>query len=115
MFYGKSNRNATYKDDLIIDGKNYDNQNKYDMKLNNAVETINITIPGSVFGENYSMPNISIGYGRTGEKAMWPSNKMHESMTDDEDDTKHFHYLKVEEPTTPVWRVDFDSNSYKQP
>lgn len=71
------------------------------MKLNNAVETINITIPGSFFGTNVNMPNISIGYGRTGEKAMWPSNKMHEKIPDKEKPDQHFHYLKVEEPGSP--------------
>jgi RHS repeat-associated protein len=98
MHYGKSNHEANYGDDEIINGVNYDKQPLFDRSLNNATETFNLTYSGKVFG-GY---DVVVGLGRTGRDAMWPSNTMHKSMPDKIDKSKHFHLLYVPEPTTNV-------------
>lgn len=101
MYYGKSNSTATYADDEIIGGMNYDKQPAFDRSLNNALETFNFTMPGSMFGGT----QITLGMGRTGRAAMWPSNKMHNTIKDPVDPSKHFHHLYVPNSTSTVFRL----------
>jgi hypothetical protein len=100
MYYGKSNNKATYADDEIINGINYDRQPAFDRNLNNALETFNFTMPGSMFGGT----QVTLGMGRTGRSAMWPSNRMHNTIKDPQDPSKHFHHLFVPNNTSTVFR-----------
>jgi hypothetical protein len=106
MYYGKSNHLASYDDDKIINGNNYDKQSPFDMSLNNALETFNFTMPGSMFGGT----QITIGMGRTGRAAMWPSNQMHNTIHPKDENgkinkSKHFHHLYVPNATSNVFRI----------
>ncbi len=108
MYYGKSNNNATYNDDWKpswANGLNYDAQDPFDMSLNNALETWNLTIPGSMFGGT----EFTFGMGRSGRDSMWPSNRMHNSIhpknsDGTEDKSIHFHHLFVPTLTDSVLR-----------
>jgi hypothetical protein len=101
MYYGKSNENARYADDDIIDGINYDRQSEFDKSLNNAQENINLTFPTGFFEGPSS---VMVGLGRSGRAAMWPSDRMHDHQKDPDDPTKHFHHLYVNHTTTPSLR-----------
>lgn len=101
MYYGKSNEKATYAQDNTYGGVNTDAQMAYDGRLNNAQETFNITTPTSLLGGT----QVQLGFGRSGKKAMWPSNHMHNTIPDPNDPSKHFHYLFVPNSTKSSFRI----------
>jgi RHS repeat-associated protein len=70
-YYGLSNVKGRYHNDRIIGGINFDNQNVFDMILNNGIEKM--SMQHSVFG------TLQSGYN-TGADSFWPSNKMHDAQ-----------------------------------
>ncbi len=94
MYYGKSNEKATFHDDLLIGDHHYDNQNIYDLLLNNGRERLSFT--NDKLGINETMI-------RSGAETFWPSNKMHDSMEVEDKYDKNiypFHRLFVPYPNT---------------
>lgn len=97
LYYGMSNQGATYNDDRIINGQNYDNQNVYDMMFNNGIERL------SVIDSNFGI--LQMG-SRTGYQSFWPSNAMHDSMNAGPTSV-------VDNPTFHHLYVPYESGSYK--
>lgn len=98
LYYGMSEQDATYDDDRIIDGQNYDNQALYDMLFNKGIERITI---------NNSLGVVQMG-SRTGYKSFWPSNKMHDSQEQEEE--------SLFAPSIPSFHhlfVPYENGSYK--
>jgi len=94
MYYGMSNNEAKYKDDIVIGDHHYDDQNIYDLLLNNGRERLSFM--NSKLGINETKI-------RSGAETFWPSNKMHDSMRIlNPDDGKEypFHRLFVPYPNT---------------
>lgn len=94
MYYGMSNDDATWSDDRIINGQNYDNQRLFDVMLNNGRE--NITLSSGRFG-------IMQSGTRSGYQTFYPSNTMHNNMhyMDKPTGQVHsFHHLYVPYPNT---------------
>lgn len=101
MYYGMSNSNATYSDDRIINGQNYDNQRLFDMMLNNGRE--NITLSSGRYG-------ILQSGTRSGYQTFYPSNKMHNNMHYDDPQTGgnySFHHLFVAYPNTQQRTIQY--------
>jgi hypothetical protein len=102
MYYGNTEAKATYKEDIKDErGENYARQSLFDLMLNNAVESINVTFPRSDFGGR----QVTLGLGRTGRAAMWPSYAMHRHQKEEGNTTKHFHFITVLFKTTAIGRV----------
>jgi RHS repeat-associated protein len=70
-YYGLSNQSANYDRDRIIGGQNFDNQDVFDMLLNNGIEKM--SLQHTTYG---TMQSGSL----TGSQSFWPSNAMHDSM-----------------------------------
>jgi len=101
MYYGKSNKKATFKDDIVIGNHHYDDQNIYDLLLNNGRERFSFT--NSKLGINESTI-------RSGAETFWPSNKMHDSMSiKNPGDGKEypFHRLFVPYPNTSERLIEY--------
>jgi len=101
MYYGKSNEKATFNDDLKIGAHHYDNQNMYDLLLNNGRERL------SFINDKQGINETSI---RSGAETFWPSNKMHDSMRilNPDDGKKYpFHRLFVPYPNTPEQLIKY--------
>ncbi len=101
MYYGKSNNNAEYSDDIPIGDHHYDDQNIYDLLLNNGRERLSFT------NDKLGINETSI---RSGAETFWPSNKMHDSMSiENKKDGKYypFHRLFVPYPNTPEQLIKY--------
>ena len=71
-YYGLSNEKAQYHDDRILRGQNFDNQNVFDLILNNGIEKM--SLQHSSFGVIQSS-------SRTGSSTFWPSDNMHNAIS----------------------------------
>ncbi len=101
MYYGKSNNNAEYSDDIPIGDHHYDNQNMYDLLLNNGRERLSFT------NDKLGINETKI---RSGAETFWPSNKMHDLMSiENKKDGKYypFHRLFVPYPNTPEQLIKY--------
>ncbi|MEB3801657.1 hypothetical protein INQ45_11510 [Flavobacterium columnare] len=70
-YYGLSNNKATYDQDRILGGQNFDNQDIFDLLLNNGIEKM--SLQHSSYGVIQSGSN-------TGSETFWPSDKMHDNI-----------------------------------
>jgi hypothetical protein len=95
LYYGMSFQKATYDEDRIINGQNYDNQSFYDMLSNKGIERFTLSNDIGI---------IKMG-SRTGFKSFWPSNKMHDSMKSESE--------KVFDATFHHLFVPYEDGSYK--
>ena len=70
-YYGLSNNKATYDQDRILGGQNFDNQDIFDLLLNNGIEKMSL---------QHSSYGIVQSGSNTGSGTFWPSNKMHDNI-----------------------------------
>jgi hypothetical protein len=71
LYYGLSDADADFDQDRIVGGRNFDNQNFFDILLNNGIEKI--SLQDANFGTLLSGSN-------TGKTSFWPSNQMHNTL-----------------------------------